>query len=204
MDDFLTPYLGATTILRSTVWGEFSAEVISMTPAVDGDLLIHIGQPFAQLSPLVRIQSECVLGQVFHSDFCDCEEQLNIALTRMVEERHGLLFYLRFGGRGAGLAAQIRATDLEINGRMDTVASYESFGVSAESRNFGDVGTYLVSKGMSRVRLLTNNPQKVSHLNDMGIDVSREPLIVPEPNEDVQRLYHTKRVRLGHLIPDEV
>jgi GTP cyclohydrolase II len=176
-------------------------EVASFTPALDGDLVVHVGDPLERKSPLVRIHSACVFSEVFGSDFCDCAEQLELAMEALTHEGAGLLFYLRFEARGAGLAAKVKATALEIRG-VDTFESRIAVGVSPESRDFAPVGRYLFEKGFKNIRLLTNNPLKVAHLEGTGVHVLRQPLLSSDPNENVKALYRTKAAKFSHWLPN--
>lgn len=200
MRDLLTGFLGATASIPSHTLGELTVEAASFTDAIDGDLIVHFGKPFEQAAPLVRIHSECVFAQVLGSSLCDCAEQLHMALRRLREERHGLLFYLRLDGRGAGLAAKVKATALEVAG-VDTYESRIQIGVAPEGREFSAIGRYLAQRGVRRVRLLTNNPEKAAGLRNAGLEVATERLIVEPSSEAMQRLYQTKRDRFHHDIP---
>jgi GTP cyclohydrolase II len=201
-DDYLR-YLGSRVQLKSRRWGNLTFESVNFTSAVDGDLAVYIGNPLEQERPLVRIHSECVFGEMFDSELCDCADQFSLAMHRLREEGHGILFYLRLDGRGAGLAAKVKATALEVEG-MDTYKSRIAIGVPPEGRDFRAVGDFLKSKNVNSVRLLTNNPNKAQDLERAGVVATVEPLIVKHPSHSVMRLYETKRQRFGHLIPDEV
>ncbi|MCC7420557.1 MAG: hypothetical protein IT428_09760 [Planctomycetaceae bacterium] len=200
MNDRLTGFVGATASIPSRTLGELTVEAASFTDAIDGDLVVHFGKPFEQAVPLVRIHSECVFAQVLDSSLCDCADQLHMALKRIQQEEHGLLFYLRLDGRGAGLAAKVKATALEVAGE-DTYESRIQIGVAPEGRQFLPIGEYLAQRGIRRVRLLTNNPDKAAGLRNVGIEVATERLIVDPCCEAVQRLYQTKRDRFHHDIP---
>ncbi|HEX9988357.1 MAG TPA: hypothetical protein VGE45_07760 [Chloroflexia bacterium] len=197
--NYLERFIGATAPIQSKRWGPLLMEVASFTPATDGDLVVHIGKPFEQPNPLIRIHSECVFSEVFNSDLCECADQLMMAMERLVSEGHGLLFYLRFDGRGAGLAAKVAATKLEVEG-MDTYDSRVAIGVAPEGRDFRAIGEYLHSRGINQVRLLTNNPVKVAGLLEEGITVTREPLVVADQTEKVRKLLETKASRFGHQL----
>ncbi|MCX2476077.1 hypothetical protein OQZ33_17215 [Pedobacter sp. MC2016-05] len=201
--DYIKPFLGARTRINSTQWGQMTLESQSFTPASDGDLVCIIGEPLKQEAPLVRIHSECILSEVFHSDLCDCKEQLTIAMEQISKEGHGIIFYLRFPGRGAGLAAQIKATSLEIQG-MNTYDSRVSIGVPPESRDFTPIGKYLSSQGYKKVRLMTNNPLKKAGVINEGIEIISIPLTVENYNENVKLLYKTKRDFFDHDISSDV
>ena len=142
----------------------------------------------------------CVFSEVFGSELCDCSDQLHLAMSQFKNEGHGLLFYLRFEARGAGLAAKVKATNLEIQG-MDTYDSRISVGVSPECRDYTPIGKYLISRNVNQIRLLTNNPNKVNDLESAGVLVTREPLVIENPNINVRNLLMTKVKRFHHQIP---
>ena len=197
--DFLENFLGSQATINSRTWGKLTIESVSFTPATDGDLVVIIGQPFEQEKPLIRIHSECVFAEVFDSDLCDCADQFKLAMKRLTDNEHGLLFYLRFDGRGAGLAAKVKATALEVAG-MDTYDSRVHIGVAPEGRDFGNIGEYLKNHGVNKARLLTNNPIKGKALEQVGLTLEYEPLIVDNPNENVRKLYSTKAEKFNHTI----
>lgn len=194
-------FIGCKTKLNSNLWGPLEIESESFTPASDGDLVVYIGNPLQVERPIVRIHSECVFSEVFDSDFCDCAEQLNIAMNYLVESQKGILFYLRFDGRGAGLSAKVEATRLEMEG-YDTYESRKMIGVAPEGRDFTNIGLFLINKGISKVSLLTNSPTKIEGLRKAGIDVEVIPLIVTTPNDNVKKLYETKAKKFNHIIPN--
>jgi len=197
--DYITKYKGTSATINSRTWGKLTMVSESFTPASDGDLVVIIGDPFNQEIPLVRIHSECVFAEVFDSDLCDCADQLKIAMERLTANNHGLLFYLRFDGRGAGLAAKVKATALEVQG-FDTYESRILIGVAPEGRNFRKIGEYLKLHGVSKIRLLTNNPDKGNDIEKAGVIVVYEPLIIEDPSEKVRRLYKTKAEKFRHTI----
>lgn len=197
--DFLEKFLGSQATINSRTWGKLTIESVSFTPATDGDLVVIIGQPFEQEKPLIRIHSECVFAEVFDSDLCDCADQFKLAMKRLTDNEHGLLFYLRFDGRGAGLAAKVKATALEVAG-MDTYDSRVHIGVAPEGRDFGNIGEYLKNHGVNKARLLTNNPIKGKALEQVGLTLEYESLIVDNPNENVRKLYSTKAEKFNHTI----
>lgn len=201
--DYLSQFIGARTPLPSNKWGMLAVEAASFSPAADGDLVVEVGEISPAEELLLRIHSECVFGEVFASTLCDCGAQLDLAMVRLLQEGSGMLIYLRFDGRGAGLSAKVKATALEVAG-TDTFSSREAIGVAPESRDFGPIGEYLVARGFRRIRLLTNNPLKVKGLSDAGLIVEAEPLLVSGPSKAVKQLYRAKRERFGHSIPSEV
>src|SRR5258708_187373 len=109
-------FLGSTAQFDSRRWGRITTESVTFTDAIDGDLAVYFGQPFTTPDPLVRIHSECVFAEVLDSDLCDCADELRMALELLSREGNGILLYLRLDGRGAGLAAKVKATALEVEG----------------------------------------------------------------------------------------
>ena len=148
--------------------------------------------------PLVRIHSECCTGDVFSSLRCDCGEQLEYALSKIGHEG-GIFLYLRQEGRGIGLLDKLRSYQLQDEG-LDTVEANISMGYSADDRNYQIAAEILSYFGVREIQLLTNNPDKINSLNNLGITVlSRVPIIIPERNEN--RFYmQTKKSKLGHIL----
>lgn len=148
---------------------------------------------------LVRMHSECLTGDVFGSLRCDCGQQLELAMRKVQEEGKGVIVYLRQEGRGIGLANKIRAYQLQDNG-LDTVDANLALGLPVDSRDYGTGAQILADLGVSKIRLMTNNPRKFSALAGYGLTiVERVPLKV-EPNPANRRYLETKRTRLGHLL----
>ena len=148
---------------------------------------------------LARIHSECLTGDVFGSQRCDCGQQLDGALEQIAAEGRGVVLYLRQEGRGIGLLNKLRAYELQDEG-FDTVDANHQLGFPADTRDYRIAADMLKDLGVEQVRLLTNNPLKISGLNRYGVEVvDRLPLIF-EPNESNREYLETKRRRMGHLI----
>lgn len=201
--DFLSGFVGSSTSLPSRVWGDLRVQSVSLTPATDGDLVVFFGKAGDGTVPLVRIHSECVFGELLDSALCECRWQLAAALRELARSSYGILFYLRFDGRGAGLAAKVRATELEVAG-VDTYHSRLQIGVPPEGRDFEPIARYLVEHEIRELELLSNNPAKIRTLEKAGIVVKPRPLLVDDPSEHERILYKAKREYFGHLIPDEL
>jgi 3,4-dihydroxy 2-butanone 4-phosphate synthase / GTP cyclohydrolase II len=150
---------------------------------------------------LVRMHSECMTGDIFHSMRCDCGEQLHAAMRRIEEEGQGAVVYLRQEGRGIGLANKIRAYSLQDAGQ-DTVQANESLGFKPDLRDYGLGAQILLDLGLSSIRILTNNPRKIVGLEGYGLKITgREPLqIVPGAHN--QDYLTTKRTKMGHLLEE--
>ncbi len=148
---------------------------------------------------LVRVQSECLTGDVFGSLRCDCNGQLQEALKRLAAEDAGVLLYMRQEGRGIGLVNKIKAYGLQDQG-MDTVEANEALGFAADLRDYGIGAQILVDLGVRQIRLLTNNPRKIVGLEGYGLSVvERVPLKVP--HNDVNKKYlETKKQKMGHWL----
>ncbi len=150
---------------------------------------------------LTRVHSECLTGDVFGSDRCDCGPQLDEALERIVAEGRGVVVYLRgHEGRGIGLVAKLQAYQLQDGGR-DTVDANLDLGLPADARHYGTATQVLRDLGIERVRLLTNNPDKVSNLEEYGIEVTERVPLTPRPNDHNLAYLLTKRDRMGHDLP---
>ena len=160
---------------------------------------LKLGDPSPELGPLlVRIHSQCLTGDVFHSLRCDCRSQLELALDQIAAEGRGLLIYEHQEGRGIGLLNKLRAYELQ-DGGLDTVEANEKLGFKADLRDYALPAAILGYFGVKEVRLLSNNPDKVAALESAGIRVvERAPLVVP-PLETTAEYLKTKRDKLGHL-----
>jgi GTP cyclohydrolase II len=149
--------------------------------------------------PLVRIHSQCLTGDVFHSLRCDCRGQLELAIAAIVKEGRGLLIYENQEGRGIGLLNKIRAYELQDHG-ADTVEANQQLGFQADLRGYALAGAILRYFGLTAVRLMSNNPEKIQALERSGVRVTeRVPSIVP-PIESTEDYLRTKREKLGHLL----
>jgi 3,4-dihydroxy 2-butanone 4-phosphate synthase/GTP cyclohydrolase II len=163
---------------------------------VRGDLAADSGRGPA---PLVRLHSECLTGDVFGSRRCDCGPQLDAALAAVAAAERGAILYLRQEGRGIGLLAKLRAYALQEQG-FDTVEANEQLGLPIDAREYATAAAILRDLGVTRLRLLTNNPDKIAGLLSAGLEgVERVPLLVA-PAPDNARYLATKRDRLGHLL----
>lgn len=155
---------------------------------------IAVGPP-----PLVRIHSQCLTGDVFHSLRCDCRSQLELSLRAIASEGRGVLIYEMQEGRGIGLMNKLRAYALQDAG-ADTVEANEQLGFEADLRNYGLPGSILLHLGLTDVRLLSNNPEKIEALERVGVRVSeRVPCIAP-PLDTTEDYLRTKKEKMGHLL----
>jgi GTP cyclohydrolase II len=148
--------------------------------------------------PLVRIHSQCLTGDVFGSLRCDCRSQLEMALAMIADEGAGVLIYEQQEGRGIGLMAKLQAYELQ-DGGLDTVQANERLGFKADQREFTLPAEILKSLGISRVRLLSNNPDKVAALEHGGIKVAERIPCEVAPTLHAEEYLKTKKDKMGHL-----
>ena len=151
---------------------------------------------------LVRVHSECLTGDVFHSHRCDCGPQLAAALRQISAEGTGVLLYMRQEGRGIGLINKLKAYKLQEQG-LDTVDANLRLGFAPDLRDYGIGAQILKDLGVRRMRLLTNNPRKIKGLEGYGLEVVERVPLQMEENEDNARYLHTKKSKLGHLLQFE-
>jgi 3,4-dihydroxy 2-butanone 4-phosphate synthase/GTP cyclohydrolase II len=179
--------------------GEF--DVVGYRSVVDDKhhLALVKGEVAGKQDVLVRVHSECVTGDVFHSLRCDCGEQLEAALAMIEEEGEGVLLYLAQEGRGIGLLNKLRAYKLQEEG-LDTVEANERLGLPADLRDYGIGAQILVDLGLTSIRILTNNPKKIRGLEGYGLSVTGQIPIEQEPNPDNAAYLRAKRDKLGHTL----
>jgi GTP cyclohydrolase II len=162
----------------------------------------HINVPGDIATPdpvLVRIHSQCLTGDVFHSLRCDCREQLEIAIQAVSEEGRGLIIYEQQEGRGIGLLNKLRAYELQDQG-ADTVEANEQLGFSADMRAYQMPAAILNHLGVKAVRLMSNNPEKIQALESAGITVTERVPIVAGHQKSSENYLRTKRDKMGHLL----
>jgi 3,4-dihydroxy 2-butanone 4-phosphate synthase / GTP cyclohydrolase II len=149
---------------------------------------------------LVRMHSECLTGDVFHSLRCDCGEQLDAAMRMITQAGAGVIVYLRQEGRGIGLVHKLKAYALQ-DGGLDTVQANEALGFRPDLRDYGIGAQILIDLGLTSIRILTNNPKKIVGLEGYGLRVLEQIPIRAEPNPHNVRYLSAKRDKLGHLLP---
>ena len=153
--------------------------------------------------PLVRIHSQCLTGDVFGSLRCDCRQQLEMALKRIAEEGAGILLYEQQEGRGIGIMAKLKAYELQDQG-LDTVEANQKLGFAADCRDYDLAAGALKLLGVSRVRLMTNNPDKVAAMEAAGITVTERVSAEVESQESFERYLRTKQEKMGHIFDHPV
>jgi GTP cyclohydrolase II len=166
---------------------------------VEEAVVLKMGDLAGDPAPLVRIHSQCLTGDVFHSLRCDCRAQLEIALNGIAKEGRGLLIYEHQEGRGIGLLNKLRAYELQDQG-ADTVEANERLGFDSDLRSYALPGAILQFFGLKAVRLLSNNPEKVEAVENAGVRVSERVPCVADVVDTREAYLRTKRDRMGHLL----
>ncbi|MBI5310815.1 MAG: bifunctional 3,4-dihydroxy-2-butanone-4-phosphate synthase/GTP cyclohydrolase II [Actinobacteria bacterium] len=182
-----------------TEFGEF--DVVGYRSLIDGSHHVALvkGEVDGAKDVLVRVHSECLTGDVFHSMRCDCGNQLHLALGMIEREGTGVLLYLAQEGRGIGLLNKLKAYSLQDEGR-DTVEANLELGLPADLRDYGTGAQMLVDLGLTSIRIMTNNPKKIIGLQGYGLSVSDQVPIEAPPNEHNLDYLRTKRDRMGHVL----
>jgi len=188
----------ATTALP-TPMGCFRLEGYKSREGTEEFVALCLGDLAAAPSPLVRIHSQCLTGEVFGSSRCDCGPQLRRAMEMIAEEGEGVIVYQMQEGRGIGLLNKLRAYALQ-DGGADTVEANERLGLGIDLRNYAQCAEILWDLGVTRLRLLSNNPLKISALEAAGLDIEARVAIEMEPSEFSLDYLRTKKEKLGHFL----
>ncbi|WP_286238065.1 GTP cyclohydrolase II [Neptuniibacter halophilus] len=189
----------SVTVPMPTDYGDFAMTVFTEAETGKEHMLLVLGDVASETAPMVRIHSECATGDLFASERCDCGEQLQASLRMMSEQGSGVLLYLRQEGRGIGLANKLRAYQLQDQG-LDTVDANLALGLPADGRDYRIAAIMLEELGISEIRLLTNNPAKLTGLQALGIRVrQRLPLQVRYRTRNLGYM-KTKQQRMGHRV----
>jgi 3,4-dihydroxy 2-butanone 4-phosphate synthase/GTP cyclohydrolase II len=188
-----------TSARLPTEYGEFTAVAFKEKLTGKPHVALVKGEVAGQENVLVRVHSECLTGDVFHSLRCDCGEQLEQALAHIESEGRGVLLYMSQEGRGIGLLNKLKAYGLQENG-LDTVEANLELGFPPDMRDYGIGNQILAELGLSTIRMLTNNPKKILGIEGFGLRVVEQVPIEMRPNAENLRYLATKRAKLGHRL----
>ncbi len=184
-----------------TQWSEFRIVAYRDIPTGKEHAAIVAGDVQGHEGVLTRIHSECLTGDIFGSERCDCGPQLHAALRRIAHEGRGIVLYLRQEGRGIGLIDKIAAYELQDQG-LDTVDANLELGHPVDARSYEAARDMLKDLGVESVRLLTNNPDKVKALEHLGFQIKERVPHATDVTEDNRRYLEAKKERMGHLLDD--
>jgi GTP cyclohydrolase II len=174
----------------------FTREVAGRTEEA---VVLKMGDLNEPEPPLVRIHSQCLTGDVFHSLRCDCRAQLEIALAAIAGEGRGLLIYEAQEGRGIGIMNKLRAHELQDHG-ADTVEANNRLGFDSDLRDYELPAAILQYFGLRRVRLMSNNPEKVGAVEKVGVEVTERVPVLADVLDSRKAYLRTKREKMGHLL----
>ncbi|WP_079434461.1 GTP cyclohydrolase II [Zoogloea sp. LCSB751] len=198
-------WLASTSL--PTAYGPFAMHVFRSTvPDPEQGFREHVALVHGQVDGVaglpVRVHSECLTGEVFGSLKCDCRDQLDLALSEIVRLGAGIVLYLRQEGRGIGLANKVRAYHLQSRG-YDTVDANRMLGLPDDARSYDVVPEMLGYFKVPSIRLMTNNPDKLTKLTALGVQIDGCLPVITRPNTHSIGYIKTKRQRMGHALPDE-
>jgi len=188
-----------TSVRLPTAYGDFTAVAFRETLTGKHHVALVKGDVDGEEDVLVRVHSECLTGDVFHSLRCDCGDQLELALERISAEPRGVLLYMAQEGRGIGLLNKLKAYELQEAG-LDTVEANLELGFAADLREYGIGSQILADLGLTTIRILTNNPKKMTGIEGFGLTVVEQVPIEVSPNAENRRYLETKREKLGHQL----
>jgi len=193
---------GASIVARAklpTRYGQFTILGVRGADASEELAVLQRGRMNGVAIPLVRIHSQCLTGDVLASERCDCRAQLELALRKIARAKSGLLVYVPQEGRGIGLLNKLKAYEYQ-DGGMDTVEANLKLGFAADSRDYRFAAEVLLALGARRIRLLSNNPDKVKQLEDAGIEVVERVPCQPRTHRRTRAYLRTKKEKMGHLL----
>jgi len=192
-------YRAAETIIPTFYGGEFNAIAYENQVDFHEHLALVKGDIDPEEPMLVRVHSECLTGDVFGSQRCDCGPQLHTAMKIIEKEGRGVIVYMHQEGRGIGLVNKLKAYALQDEGK-DTVEANEMLGFKSDLRDYGLGAQILVDLGIKKIRLMTNNPKKIVGLEGYGLEIVERVPIQMSPTKNNLKYLETKRKKMGHLL----
>ncbi len=180
-------------------WGNFTIHGFTGNGPQEEAVALVRGNLKGKIAPLVRVHSQCLTGDVLNSLRCDCRAQLELSLKKIGEAPSGVLLYLPQEGRGIGLMNKLRAYQLQDQG-MDTVEANEALGFASDAREYEFPAEILKALGAKKIRLLSNNPEKVRQLEESGVTVVQRVPCQPRVSKISRKYLETKKSKMGHLL----
>ena len=180
-------------------WGDFTIHGFTGNGPQEEAVALVRGNLKGKIAPLVRVHSQCLTGDVLNSLRCDCRAQLELSLKKIGEASSGVLLYLPQEGRGIGLMNKLRAYQLQDQG-MDTVEANEALGFASDAREYEFPAEILKALGAKKIRLLSNNPEKVRQLEESGVTVVQRVPCQPRVSKISRKYLETKKSKMGHLL----
>jgi len=180
-------------------WGKFTIHGFTGNGPQEEAVALVRGTLKGKTTPLVRVHSQCLTGDVLNSLRCDCRAQLELSLKKIGQASSGILLYLPQEGRGIGLMNKLRAYQLQDQG-MDTVEANEALGFASDAREYDFPARILRQLGATRIRLLSNNPEKVRQLEESGVRVVERVPCQPRISKISRKYLQTKKSKMGHLL----
>ena len=180
-------------------WGNFTIHGFTGNGLQEEAVALVRGNLKGKIAPLVRVHSQCLTGDVLNSLRCDCRAQLELSLKKIGEAASGILLYLPQEGRGIGLMNKLRAYQLQDQG-MDTVEANEALGFASDAREYEFPAEILKALGAKKIRLLSNNPEKVRQLEESGVTVVQRVPCQPRVSKISRKYLETKKSKMGHLL----
>jgi 3,4-dihydroxy 2-butanone 4-phosphate synthase / GTP cyclohydrolase II len=182
-----------------TAFGEFRIAGYQSLISDEEFVCVYKGKLGGNMPVLVRIHSQCLTGDVFHSSKCDCGEQLQLAMKKIEKEGRGVIVYQQQEGRGIGIINKIRAYALQDEG-ADTIEANLKLGLEVDSRHYGQCVEILRNLGITHVKAMTNNPVKIQAIRDGGIEIVKRVPIEFKPSKDTEKYLSVKKFRMGHFL----
>ena len=182
-----------------TRYGDFRIAGYRSLTSDEEFVVVYKGELRTDDAVPVRIHSQCLTGDVFHSAKCDCGEQLDLAMTTLAREGRGVVIYQQQEGRGIGIINKIRAYALQDEG-ADTIEANVRLGLEVDARRYEQCVEILRDLGLRRVKAMTNNPEKIQALRQGGIEVAERVATEIEPSKDTQKYLSVKKFQMGHLL----